>query len=98
MSVQCEPEWRNWQTRQVEGLVTVKVVQVQVLSPALVSVEGFTSMRRKPFFFAFFATGPAVGHKWDTGGDRGAIAVGRGAPAGRLRCRRVDCPTLDNFL
>ncbi len=35
------PEWRNWQTRQVEGLVPVKGVQVQVLSPALYSVRTY---------------------------------------------------------
>jgi hypothetical protein len=32
---EIRPEWRNWQTRQVEGLVPVMGVQVQVLSPAL---------------------------------------------------------------
>ena len=40
LKISCEckvskPEWRNWQTRQVEGLVPVMGVQVQVLSPAL---------------------------------------------------------------
>jgi hypothetical protein len=34
---EIRPEWRNWQTRQVEGLVPVMGVQVQVLSPALCS-------------------------------------------------------------
>ncbi len=29
------PEWRNWQTRQLEGLVGFFLVQVQILSPAL---------------------------------------------------------------
>lgn len=28
------PEWRNWQTRQLEGLVGFFLVQVQILSPA----------------------------------------------------------------
>jgi hypothetical protein len=40
------PHHRNvaeWQTRQVEGLVAVMVVQVQVLSPALVDSEGLTT-------------------------------------------------------
>src|SRR5580658_7249983 len=36
-------EWRNWQTRQVEGLVPVKGVQVQVLSPALQAGQGVTA-------------------------------------------------------
>src|SRR5216684_4619563 len=49
---EIRPEWRNWQTRQVEGLVPVMGVQVQVLSPALVTVKGFTSRRREPFFVA----------------------------------------------
>ena len=31
------PEWRNWQTRQLEGLVRLIRVQVQVLSPALLT-------------------------------------------------------------
>ncbi len=31
-----ERPWRNWQTRQVEGLVGVNPVEVQILSAALV--------------------------------------------------------------
>ena len=37
------PGWRNWQTRQVEGLVPVKGVQVQVLSPALDEAQGYSA-------------------------------------------------------
>ena len=32
-----EPKWRNWQTRQVQDLVSVKDVEVRVLSSALSS-------------------------------------------------------------
>jgi hypothetical protein len=32
-----KPEWRNWQTRQLEGLVGFFLVQVQILSPAFLS-------------------------------------------------------------
>ena len=39
VQLKCQPEWRNWQTRQVEGLVPVMGVQVQVLSPALSSTR-----------------------------------------------------------
>ena len=47
------PEWRNWQTRQVEGLVTLKVVQVQVLSPAVQSGQAVTANRGYlPFTFS----------------------------------------------
>ena len=48
-----EPEWRNWQTRQVEGLVRVNLVQVQVLSPALQSGQEVTAIRGLlPFAFS----------------------------------------------
>ena len=48
-----EPEWRNWQTRQVEGLVRVNLVQVQVLSPALQSGQEVTANRGLlPFAFS----------------------------------------------
>ena len=39
-----KPEWRNWQTRQVEGLVPVMGVQVQVLSPAINQGNGLWRM------------------------------------------------------
>src|SRR5262245_36945925 len=42
-------EWRNWQTRQVEGLVPVKGVQVQVLSPALEGARTYDTSRSSPF-------------------------------------------------
>jgi hypothetical protein len=50
MGVLFAPEWRNWQTRQVEGLVTVKVVQVQVLSPAPYGARSYVKSGSLPHF------------------------------------------------
>ena len=46
-----KPEWRNWQTRQVEGLVPVMGVQVQVLSPAF-ATKGLRAIRAESFLFS----------------------------------------------
>ena len=51
---------REMNTRQVEGLVTVKVVQVQVLSPALNSYKDLASIghgRRLGYTFQEFDCG-----------------------------------------
>ncbi len=50
-----KPEWWNWQTRQVEGLVPVMGVQVQVLSPAIITGQGVTVI---PNLLPFVFTGP----------------------------------------
>jgi hypothetical protein len=47
-----QPEWRNWQTRQVEGLVPVMGVQVQVLSPAINQGNGLWQMPTVALFFS----------------------------------------------
>ena len=57
------PEWRNWQTRQVEGLVGVNPVQVQVLSPAPRRDMAFSLSRRGehvPLLFLVVLTPPAI--------------------------------------
>ena len=50
--VSIAPEWRNWQTRQVEGLVAVKAVQVQVLSPAVCGIRTCVVEAQVLFLFA----------------------------------------------
>ncbi len=56
-----KPEWRNWQTRQVEGLVPVKGVQVQVLSPALKAGQGVTARAGFLALIVSVATRPSPG-------------------------------------
>ena len=36
----CQPGWRNWQTRQLEGLVARWALQVQILSRAGAAAAG----------------------------------------------------------
>jgi hypothetical protein len=38
------PKWRNWQTRQVQDLVSVKDVEVRVLSSALAKTPEITGV------------------------------------------------------
>ena len=61
--------WRNWQTRQVEGLVGVNPVEVQILSAAL-------------FFMVFlkhrsFDSGAASLPWWHIGGTVGFTLIRR---------------------
>ena len=51
-SYYCLRVWRNWQTRQVEGLMGVYPVEVRVLSPALTS-ETELILEKTARFFLF---------------------------------------------